>query len=91
MILFLKPTHFVEDGKCLYNYGRECHIPYFIHMAKLCKDFRKMERDKSGICHHMIFETKYIKEIIDLIENNHSDKFYNIFKLGHREERKWCI
>ena len=27
----------------------------------------------------MIFETKYIKEIIDLIENNHSDKFYNIF------------
>jgi hypothetical protein len=76
---FLKPTHFVQDGKCLYNYGRECHIPYFIHMAKLCKDFRKMERDKSGICHHMIFETKYIKEIIDLIENNHSDKFYNVF------------
>lgn len=76
---FLKPIHFIEDGKCLYNYGRECHIPYFIHMAKLCKDFRKMEKDKSGICHHMMFETKYIKEIIDLIETSHGDKFYNVF------------
>ena len=34
---------------------------------------------KSGICHHMIFETKYINELIYKIEKNHNDKFYNIF------------
>ena len=27
----------------------------------------------------MIFETKYINEIISIIENNHNDKFYNVF------------
>ena len=33
----------------------------------------------SGICHHMIFETKYTDEIISKIEKNHDDLFYNIF------------
>ena len=76
---FLKPTYFIEQDKCLYNYGCEYHDPYFEHMAKLDKSLEKMEIDKSGICHHIMFETKYIKEIINLIENNHGDKFYNIF------------
>ena len=33
----------------------------------------------SGITSHMIFEKKYIKELINLIENNNSCKFYEIF------------
>ena len=33
----------------------------------------------SGICHHMIFETKYIKEIFKIVETNHNDLFYNVF------------
>jgi len=35
--------------------------------------------NKSGISHHMMFETKYVKEIIDIVEKNHQDKFYNVF------------
>ena len=77
---FLKPTTFIdEDDKCLYNWGTEYHRPYFEHMLKLNKDFTKVYPDKSGICHHMLFETKYVNEIISKIETEHDDTFYNIF------------
>ena len=76
---FLKPTTFVENNKCLYNYGTEYHKPYFFHMVKLDKDLTKIDKNKSGICHHMMFETKYIDELISGIEKNHNDLFYNIF------------
>ena len=75
---FLKPTTFIQDGKCLYNYGREYHIPYFIHMQKLHNTFIK-RANVSGICHHMIFETAYVKEIFDLIEKTHNEQFYKVF------------
>ena len=76
---FLKPTTFVENNKCLYNYGHEYYQSYFDHMKKLDKDLIKIDKKKSGICHHMIFETKYIDELISKIEKNHNDLFYNIF------------
>lgn len=76
---FLKPTAFLENNKCLYNYGTEYHKPYFYHMEKLDKDLTKIDKNKSGICHHMIFETKYIDELISGMEKNHNDLFYNIF------------
>jgi len=76
---FLKPTTFIEDGKCLYNYGNEYHKPYFEHMQKMDEQLTKQIPDKSGICHHMIFETEYIKEIFKSIETKHNDVFYNIF------------
>ena len=47
-------------------------------MKKLNKNFTKMIK-YSGICHHMIFETKYINEIINIVETTHNDVFYNIF------------
>lgn len=76
---FLKPTTFIKNGKCLYNYGNEYHIQYFEHMSRLDKDLIKMDAEKSGICHHMIFEKRYINEIIERIEKKHNDTFYNIF------------
>jgi hypothetical protein len=75
---FLKPITFVENDMCLYNYGNEYHEPYFIHMNKLHPTFKKMY-NISGICHHMIFETKYINKLFNLIEDYHKDIFYNIF------------
>ena len=76
---FLKPTKFIKNNKCLYNFGDEYHIPYFIHMLKLDEDLVKVYQNISGICHHMMFEKKYIIEIINKIEEKHNDKFYNIF------------
>ena len=76
---FLKPTTFLENNKCLYNYGTEYHKPYFEHMKKMDKDLVRIDKNKSGICHHMIFEKKYIDELISRIEENHNELFYNVF------------
>jgi hypothetical protein len=76
---FLKPTTFVENNKCLYNYGKEYNKSYFYHMKKLDKNLIKIDKNKSGICHHMIFEKKYIDELMSKIEKNHNELFYNIF------------
>tara|TARA_Y100000389_G_scaffold203595_1_gene252536 strand:- start:1826 stop:2554 length:729 start_codon:yes stop_codon:yes gene_type:complete len=76
---FLKPTNFIENGKCLYNYGIENHRHYFEHMKRLDQSLIKKDKNKSGICHHMIFETKYVKEMMNKIENIHNKNFYYIF------------
>jgi hypothetical protein len=85
---FLKPTIFIKNKKCLYNYGSEYHKPYYDHMLSLDKDLIKVNNQMSGICHHMIFETKYVNEIINKIEKIHNDKFYNVFlKLASKNEK----
>ena len=77
---FLKPTAFIDaDNKCLYNYSTEHNKPYFEHMSRLNVDMIKVDENKSGICHHMMFEKVYIEEIINKIEKTHNDKFYNVF------------
>ena len=76
--LFLNPTTFVHDNKCLYNFGTEYHVPYFEHMSKLHPSLVKIT-NVSGICHHMIFEVKYVKELFELVESTHNDIFYNVF------------
>jgi hypothetical protein len=76
---FLKPTTFIENNKCLYNYGREYHSPYFSHMLKMDKELIKVDNTKSGICHHMMFEKTFINKLINKIEEIHNDKFYNVF------------
>jgi hypothetical protein len=77
--IFLKETTFFECGKCLYAYGTEYHEPYFAHMQNLHSDLIKVYSDKSGICHHMMFEKKYVKELFDMVESKHSEVFYNVF------------
>jgi hypothetical protein len=77
---FLKPTIFLENGteRPMYAYGKEYHAPYFNHMARLDPSFKKVS-DKSGICHHMIFQKKYLDEIFALVESKHDRKFYDVF------------
>ena len=65
---FLKPKSFIKNKKCLYNYITEYHKPYFDHMKKLDNNLTKQDKNKSGICHHMMFETKYIKLLFNKIE-----------------------
>jgi len=79
--LFIKPTSFYENGKPLYSYGNEYHITYFTHMKSLHDELNKMDKNKSGICHHMVFETKYIKELFAMVEKYHDNTaaFYDIF------------
>jgi len=76
---FLKPTKFIENDKCLYNYGLEYHIEYFQHMVKLHPSLTKQINTMSGISHHMMFEKKYISELFDLVEKNNNSKFWEVF------------
>jgi hypothetical protein len=76
---FLKPTEFVKNGKCLYAYGKEFHTPYFDHMKRLHPSFKRVDTNKSGVCHHMMFDRSIIKEIMNLVESYHKCKFYEIF------------
>jgi len=76
---FLKPITFIKNNKCLYNYGIEYGVSYFEHMYSMDNNLTKVYDNISGICHHMMFEKKYIIELINKIENIHNDKFYNIF------------
>jgi len=77
--IFLKPTTFIQDGLCLLNYSDEFWGEYFLFMERLHPSFKKMH-EKSGVCHHMMFEKKYVKEMIEMVEkHNHNHYFYDIF------------
>jgi hypothetical protein len=75
---FLKPTIFIENNKPMYAYGKEYHLPYFNHMLRLNPSFKRVDT-RSGICHHMIFQKKYIDEIFKLVETKHGQPFYETF------------
>jgi hypothetical protein len=39
-----------------------------------------MDITKSGICHHMLFQTKFVKELFAMVELEHNGElFYNVF------------
>lgn len=77
---FVKPTTFMNGEKTLYAYGTEYHTPYFIHMKKL-HPLLQRTMPYSGICHHMMFQTTYVKDLMELIEDYHGNtsEFWQIF------------
>lgn len=75
---FLKPTTFVSNDKCLFNFGTENHRPYFSHMSKLHPSFEK-QVNLSGICHHMIFDTNIVQQMISMVEERHKQPFWLSF------------
>jgi len=83
---FLKPTTFVSpEGKSLYSYSVENYPSYFTHMQKLHEDFVKVGT-LSGICHHMMFEKRFVEEIMALVEKKHGMTFWQAFLVCIDEE-----
>jgi len=76
---FLKPVSFIADNKCLYATGVEYWLPYFMHMNRIIPGLGRVDRSKSGICHHMMFEQKFVKEIFDKVEYTFKVPFYEAF------------
>jgi hypothetical protein len=77
---FFKPTTFIKDNMCLYNYEEvpilDC---YYKTLLELDKSFEKNNLGISGITHHMIFETSIIREIFTKIEEKNNNKpFYSV-------------
>lgn len=79
-VFFLKPTRFMENDKPLYAIGTEHWKPYFKHMSLLHNSFNKY-CNNSGICHHMMFQKKYINEIFTLVEDVYKKPFWQPFIL----------
>jgi uncharacterized short protein YbdD (DUF466 family) len=77
-VFFLKPIKFIEDEKFILSTGNEYHVPYFTHMKILHDSFVKVY-DKSGICHHMLYNKNYINEIFNLVEEKHNKSFWQVF------------
>ena len=74
---FLKPTTFIKADVPLYNYSEEYYSAYFKHMKRLHPSLKRVNRNISGICHHMMFETSHVKGLFRLVENG--VPFYRLF------------
>jgi len=77
---FLKPTQFFDDnGVALYFYMNEHHKPYFAHMNRLHPDLERILKNKSGICHHMMFQKSYLEELFQMVKDYHNMEFWKAF------------
>jgi hypothetical protein len=75
---FLRPTRFIENGLTLFNPATENHAPYFEHMYRLHPSLVR-NHTISGISHHMLFTTEYVKELFNLVEVHHGESFWKVF------------
>jgi hypothetical protein len=83
--IFIKPTSFFDNDIPLYNYvDDKVHQPYLDHMKRMHNGLIHSS-SYSGICHHMIFNTKILNGMYKYIEteynlkNNTSYSFAEIF------------
>jgi hypothetical protein len=79
---FLRPVEFFEKNENflvpLYNTSDEYNIDYFSHLSLLHESLvRKI--DKSGICHHMMFNTKILQEIREFLCPETPDDFWKFW------------
>ena len=77
--VFLRPINFIYKNKCILGYSQEYHAPYFSHMHKLHETFVKADPNKSGIVHYMMFQRKYLKKLMNMVETKHKMPFWEVF------------
>lgn len=77
--VFLRPLHFKQNNKFLYGFSTENHTPYFEHAVRLHPSLSKTDPTKSGIVHYMVFQRKYLKKIMDMVEQQHAKPFWRAF------------
>lgn len=86
--IFLRPVSFMsKEGHGLYNIGREYQPAYFEHAARLIPGFRKIFVNRSGICHHMLFQQAVLEDLFHLVETHHQVKMWKALChcLDHKE------
>jgi len=77
-VFILKPISFMSNDKALFAYSQEHHIPYFEHMKKLHPNLER-QQDRSGICHHMLFNKIYLQELFILVETYRNKSFIDCY------------
>jgi len=90
-VFFLNKLNFLsKDNKYYFTTSNEFHPPYFTHMNKLYPSFQKWN-SKSGISHHMIFNKNLLREMFELVESKHQQKFWKIFLECVTEHKNYPI
>ncbi len=73
--IFLKKTNFFEGGVPLYNIEIGKHDPYY-SIVKRVFDIDFPVLSYSGVTHHMLFQRKYIMEILKLRSKDNDLEFW---------------
>jgi hypothetical protein len=77
--IFLRPVQFQDEhGAPLFNVGIEYHIPYFEHINRLMPGLKKVYEDKSGICHHMLFQKCVMEDLFAMIRSIHNEEPWKV-------------
>lgn len=81
-VVFFHPVNFINsEGGGNYAYGTHHHQPYFAHANRLLPGLRKLYNDKSGICHHMLFQKAILDDLFFQVEEVHHQEFWKAFLL----------
>lgn len=91
-VIFIKETSFfdIKNNNLIPKYGNNYMYPngwsfYFNHFKKLHPSFNNF--NKSGICHHIIYNKYVIEELFNKVEKYHSKIFWKIY-LNLMDNRK---
>lgn len=76
-LIFLKKTKFFEGNKPLYNIEIGYHQPYYDILKKVF-GFGKQNHRFSGTTHHMLYQRKYINEIIKETKKTKGKEFWKV-------------
>lgn len=77
--IFLNKVSFIDaQGNALFNVGHQYHKPYFEHMNLLIPGLKRVFRDYSGICHHMLFQKYILEDLFHDIEICHGKDAWEV-------------
>jgi FkbM family methyltransferase len=87
--IFLRRCRFIEDGRPIFNFGDEYHLPYFEHMARLYPALHRMFA-YSGVANCMLFKRAWLNELHERVEAHHAQMpfwkaYLHAVDPGHRE------
>ena len=75
--MFIRKTTFFEDNVPLYNVDTGSHQPYFDILEKIF-GFGKQNSKYSGTTHHMVYQRKYINEILNFVKKKWNDELWKV-------------
>jgi hypothetical protein len=78
--IFLRRSRFIDDGRVVFNIGDEFHKPYFEHMQRMHPSLQRKLHPYSGITHCMLFNRRWLAELMELVESHHRHTaFWKVF------------
>lgn len=74
---FIRKTLFFEKGKPLYNFEIGYHDPYYKILEEVF-GFGSQTKNMSGTVHHMLYQRKFMKEILNFVKKKWEKELWKI-------------